>query len=260
MYTKDGASNESKVTKIEFDDSTKPLGTSDWKIESPPEGGVLVCGTPGSGNVIGVWMCALKHMGEKFKFQECNIMKGEQLSPDFLAINPFHEVPSGKMSDGTGLFESTAMLRYLACKFFPELYPEDKQLLIDMAMDKRQTDLYKAWGPVGYYAMQIGGAPGKDAKKNLDGVLATMAEVFLKEKYIGGAKLCIADYSILPLINTLTLSTSKKIGYAALPERWAKYLSDAKDDIGSVWETCCAQHNAWVISNEPKVETIAFEA
>merc|ERR1719387_3515765 len=150
-----------------------------WKIEPAPDGGVVLCGHPGSGNVIAVMLFGLKHMGDKYKFQMCDIMKGEQLSTDFLAMNPFHQVPSAKMSDGTNLFESGSMLRYLALKFAPEMYPAEKQLLINECMDKRQTDLYKVWGDIGYYAMGIAGKPQADAAKKLNDVLASMATAFL---------------------------------------------------------------------------------
>jgi glutathione S-transferase len=252
-------SNEPAVEAIKFEDSAKTPGTSEWKIEAVPDGGVLLCGHPGSGNVIGPRMFALKHMGDKFKFQMCDIMKGEQWSPDFLAINPFHEVPSAKLSDGTGMFESTSMLRYMARTYKPETYPEAKALKIDMFMDKRQGDFYKVWSPIGYYAMQIGPAPGTDAAKKLNGVLATMGECFLTDRFVGGDQICIADFAILPLINTLSLPTTKKIGYV-LPERWAKYLSDAKAELGTSFATACAEHEGWVGSNEAAVSAIKFDA
>jgi glutathione S-transferase len=253
-------SNESKVETIEFDaDEAVPGPSGDWKMEAAPDGGILLCGHPGSGNVMTVMLFGLKHMKDKYKFQMCDIMQGHQMGADFLAMNPFHQVPSGKMADGTALYESSAMLRYMARNFAPETYPADKQLLIDMALDKRQTDLYKAWGAIGYYAMQVNPTkPEADAAKKLNSVLGTMELAFLKGKYIGGDILCIADYSLLPLINTLSLPVTKKVGYT-LPDRWAKYLADAKADLGEVFTEAGAVHEGWVASNESKVETIAFD-
>lgn len=135
---------------------------------------VCCCGHPGSGNVVAVMAFAGKHIGDKYKFQMCDIMKGEQMSPDFLAMNPFHQVPSCKMADGTNLFETSTILRYLARKYAPDTYPADKAHIIDMAMDKRQQELYKAWSPIGYYAMGLAPAPGKDAAKKLLEVLVNM--------------------------------------------------------------------------------------
>jgi len=246
--------------KAAIEGSIKAAEPAGWKLDAVPDGGVLLCGHPGSNNVVCVMMFCLQHMKDKYKFQMCDIMQGEQMAPDFLAMNPFHQVPSAKMGDGTNLYESSATLRYLAMKFAPETYPADKQLLIDMALDKRQTDLYKAWGTIGYYAMQIAPPPPADAAKKLNAVLDMMAQAFLGSgKYVGGDKLCIADYSILPLINTLTLPTTKKVGYV-LPERWATYLADAKAELGAVFTEASAAHEGWVGSNEAKVEAIAFDA
>jgi len=253
-------SNKEKIDFIEFEaDGELPPASGDWKIEAAPADGLLLCGHPGSGNVICQMIFGLAHMKDKYKFQMCDIMKGEQMSADFLAMNAFHQVPSGKMADGTNLFESSAMLRYLALKFAPETYPADKRMIIDMAMDKRQGDLYTVWGPIAYYSMGIKPAPEKDGAKKLNAVLATMATAFLTGKYIAGDKLSIADYSILPLINTLTLPTTQKVGYK-LPERWAKYLADAKADLGEVFTEAVKVHEGWVASNESKVEAIEFEA
>jgi len=252
------AGNEKDVTAVEFDKdepADEPKGS--WKPEEVPAEGVLVCGHPGSANVIGMMLFCSAHAKDKYKFQMCNIMEGEQMSADFLAINPFHQVPSAKMADGTCLYESSAALRYLARKFAPETYAEEKRLSIDMCLDKRTTDFYKAWGVIAYYAMQIAPAPEKDAAGKLTEILGTMEKAFLSGKYVGGDSLCIADYSILPCINTLSLPVTKKIGYT-LPERWVKYLEDAKADLGDVFTENNAAHEGWMASNEAAVETVAF--
>ena len=250
------ASKMDDVKAVVFDPCfTEAAGSGTWAIETPPEDGLLLCGHPGSANVVAVSLFASKVLGDKkYKFQTCDIMKGEQMSPDYLAINPFHQVPAGKMSDGTGLFESGSMLRYLAQKFSPELYPADKQFLIDACMDKRQTDFYSAWKPIAYYSMQIGPKPDAAAGKTMTELLSVMAKAFLAGKFVAGDTLTIADYSLVPLINTLSLPTTKKVGYT-LPERWAKYLDDFKSAHGDTWGACLATHEGWVGANLDKVES-----
>lgn len=46
-----------------------------------------------------------------------DIMKGENRSPDFLAMNPFGQLPLLEMDDGTNLSESTAICGYIEEKF-----------------------------------------------------------------------------------------------------------------------------------------------
>lgn len=50
---------------------------------------------------------------------EVDMMKREQLSDDYRAINPLCEVPSLVLDDGTVLTETTAI-----CRYFEELHPE----------------------------------------------------------------------------------------------------------------------------------------
>ena len=45
-----------------------------------------------------------------------------------------------------------------------------------------------------------------------------------------------------------------------LPERWAKFLADAKAELGDVFTQSAQVHEGWVGSNESKVETVAFDA
>jgi len=230
-----------------------------WKIDAVPDGGILVCGHPASDSVISVTLFGRKHLHDIYRFQYCDIFKAEHMSSDFLAMNPFHQVPSCKLSDGTCLYESGAILRFLARKFAPETYASHQQVLIDIALDKRQTELVPVWAPIGYYAMQLAGSdrPSVDAAANLTRVLSIMENSFLKCRFIGGDLPCIADYSIAPLIFTLTLSTVKKIGYT-LSSRWSQYLADFRSVIGDIFEECTHQHAALVESNETAVEAVEF--
>jgi len=251
-------SNESAVEAVEFEPFKAAADPGEtWKVDSAPEGGVLVCGHPASGNVIAVMLFGMHHLGSKYKFQMCDILKGDQMSSNLTAINPFQQVPSCKMSDGTSMYESGAILRCLARKFAPQTYQDDQQLFIDMALDKRQTELLPAWKPIGYYAMQLPGSnkPTPSEAVKLKEVLSIMSQVFLGGKFIGGEMPCIADYSIAPLIFTLSLSTVKRIGFG-MPQRWEEYLDDMKTTLGDVFQHCTFVHGDFVESNLALVENV----
>src|SRR6266436_655010 len=67
----------------------------------------------GSGN--GYKVClALAHLGLPYKLVECDILKGETRTPEFLAKNPNGRIPALQLDDGTYLAESDAILWYLA--------------------------------------------------------------------------------------------------------------------------------------------------
>src|SRR5436190_3800736 len=67
----------------------------------------------GSGNGYKVRLL-LAQLGSPFKLVECDIMKGETRTPEFLARNPNGRIPSLQLEDGTHLAESDAILWYLA--------------------------------------------------------------------------------------------------------------------------------------------------
>jgi len=73
---------------------------------------------------------ALEELGLPYKVIPVNIGKGEQFSPEFLAITPNHRIPAIVDTDGPGgkpftLFESAAILIYLSEKCGGALMPKD---------------------------------------------------------------------------------------------------------------------------------------
>jgi GSH-dependent disulfide-bond oxidoreductase len=70
----------------------------------------------------------LEEVGLPYEVHAVNLTKGDQLKPEYLAINPNNKIPSITDSDGLGgnplkLFESGAILLYLAektGKFLPQ--------------------------------------------------------------------------------------------------------------------------------------------
>jgi len=70
----------------------------------------------------------LEEVGLPYEVRPVNLSKGEQMKPEYLAVNPNNKIPSIIDSDGPGgqplkLFESGAILMYLAektGKFWPQ--------------------------------------------------------------------------------------------------------------------------------------------
>ena len=72
----------------------------------------------------------LEELGLDYNVHEVNIGKGEQHDPEFLKVSPNNKIPGIVDSDGPGgealnLFETGAILVYLAEKTGSELYPTD---------------------------------------------------------------------------------------------------------------------------------------
>ncbi len=66
-------------------------------------------------------LIAVEELGVEYKLNWIDIGKGEQMTPEYLAINPNNKIPAIRDSDGPGgkpitVFESGAVLTYLADK------------------------------------------------------------------------------------------------------------------------------------------------
>lgn len=67
----------------------------------------------GSGNGYKVRL-VLSHLGLPYKLVERDILKGETRTPEFLTKNPNGRIPTLQLDDGSHLFESNAIVWYLA--------------------------------------------------------------------------------------------------------------------------------------------------
>jgi glutathione S-transferase len=78
----------------------------------------------------------LAEKGIEVPMQEIDIVNGENLKPEFTALNPMACVPVLELDDGTPLAESVAI-----CRYFEELHPEPPLL----GVDARDRALVEMW-------------------------------------------------------------------------------------------------------------------
>ncbi|WCL52853.1 glutathione S-transferase family protein [Gimibacter soli] len=83
---------------------------------------LTVYGDKRSGNCLKVTYVA-DHLGIPYKWVDTDIMKGEAKRPEIMAVNPAGQVPTIVMTDGRGMGQSNAIIRYLAGG--SHLIPED---------------------------------------------------------------------------------------------------------------------------------------
>jgi glutathione S-transferase len=71
-----------------------------------------IYGDRNSGNCLKVkWVC--DHLALPYAWIDIDIMKGESRTPEFLAFNPWGQVPTVVLDDGRALAQSAAIIRYL---------------------------------------------------------------------------------------------------------------------------------------------------
>ncbi|BAZ44936.1 glutathione S-transferase domain protein [Chondrocystis sp. NIES-4102] len=85
-----------------------------------------------------VWVTLLEKELE-FELIHLKLDQGEQLKPDFLAINPFHHIPT-LVDDNFNVIESLAILDYLDNKYpTPKMLPDNPQDLAIVRMVQATT-------------------------------------------------------------------------------------------------------------------------
>jgi glutathione S-transferase len=89
-------------------------------------------------------LCA--QLGLAYQWTAVDIMKGETRTPEFLARNPNGRIPALQLDDGTHLFESNAILWYLAegSRFLPESRLGRGQVLQWMFFEQYSHEPYVA--------------------------------------------------------------------------------------------------------------------
>jgi len=182
-------------------------------------------GVPASMNCLGPLICGLDL---KVAALVPTLPGQDTMKEEFLAMNPFHAVPT--MKDGDfALAESTAILRYFARTYKPDLYPMSKQTHIDWACDNFTTGgLYKDAATTVYPCLGFGhlGDNAKEVGAALKNKLQKFADTFLKGKFIGGDRLSIADYKIAPFFYAWAHPTLKSKCGVEAPERIVQFNKD----------------------------------
>ena len=99
----------------------------------------------GSGNGYKTWLL-LQQLGLPYERIECDILKGATRTPEFLKKNPNGRIPTLELDDGTVLFESGAILWYLAegTRFAPASRLERAQTLQWMFFEQYSHEPYIA--------------------------------------------------------------------------------------------------------------------
>ncbi len=147
------------------------------------------------------------HLGLEPELINISLPKGEHMNPDFVALNPNHKIPVFVDDDGFTLWESTAIMQYLANKESGHtLYSDDI---------KGQADINRwlhwniaHWSPAcGVYVfayllkklLKLGDPDPNELKKG-DELFLRFADVLdnhLKNrKWLVGSNITLADYAV----------------------------------------------------------------
>lgn len=159
-----------------------------------------------------------------------DLMKGEGRSPEFLAINPNGKIPA--MTDGAlKLFESNAILCYVAAKHKSPLLPSDPEgrAKVDQWLFWQTAHLGAATGKIAweriYKTVLNAGTPDEarvqEGLADLDRFLGVLDGVLAKSSYVCGAAMTVADYA---LCGTLCKKQRDRLNIAAEVGKFANVM------------------------------------
>ncbi|XP_070011804.1 glutathione S-transferase T1-like isoform X2 [Nicotiana sylvestris] len=149
--------------------------------------------------------------GIDFEEVYINLSKRQHLSPEFKEVNPLKQVPA--IMDGRfKLFESHAILRYLACAFpgvADHWYPADlyKRAKVDSVLDWHHSNLRRGAAVYVFstvlapaFGLPLNQQAAAEAEKVLLASLAKIESVWLQKKgrfLLGSGQPSIADLSLV---------------------------------------------------------------
>jgi len=198
-----------------------------------PDGKVKVYGMPPSANSVGPIMLAMDAGVGGIEFLD--LTKGDQNKPEFLAMNPFHHIPT--LSDGDfAIGEGGACLRYIAAKYKPAYYPPADATargMIDFALESFCSEVFPKIKDVFYPVFGFGDAPADQAVANTETaeVLDTWMKHFVKGKFTLGDKLSIADFKAAPFLFCVMQPVVESKSGFKLSDAGKKYVQDFMEAV-----------------------------
>ncbi|OMH32086.1 glutathione S-transferase family protein [Motiliproteus sp. MSK22-1] len=164
----------------------------------------------------------------EYQLKHVAMDKGEYLSPEYLAINPNHQVPT-LLDDGVKIHESNGILRYLCYKHrLVNWYPDDlpRRALVEQWLDWNQCRLGPVVVDIVLNKVFMGDKGDLQAaalaEKKLPELASVLNQELEKKNYIAGDQPTIADLSLAS--NIFQLSYADAVPQLAEIESWFKRI------------------------------------
>ncbi len=148
-------------------------------------------------------------LGLKYEYIAVNLREGEHQKPEFLKINPVGKIPAID-DNGFYLFESAAIMRYLADKEKSDFYPKDLQqrAIVDQWIDFGSHHVGGAVSKVVYnrvFAVRRGLPVDENSVKEgfafLDRFLPIVDHQLGQSKCLAASRLTLADFNLLAVLD-----------------------------------------------------------
>ena len=138
--------------------------------------------------------------------------EGEHMEPDFLTVNPNHQVPT-LVDGGVKIHESNAILRYLCNKHeLTEWYPTDPvvRASVDQWLDWNQSRLSRPVIDIVLNKVFMGDEADRAAIARGEAVMGELTSILgaalERSDYLAGDSITIADLSVASNVSQLQLA------------------------------------------------------
>uniref|UniRef100_A0A6P7FW11 Glutathione S-transferase 1-like n=1 Tax=Diabrotica virgifera virgifera TaxID=50390 RepID=A0A6P7FW11_DIAVI len=153
-------------------------------------------------------LLAAKACGVELNLKYMDLMSGEQMSPEFLKLNPLHTVPTIN-DNGFVLFESRAIMTYLADQYGKDdnLYPKDpkKRAIVDQRLYFDMSTMYGRLADY-YYPVIFGGASYDPEKlEKIKEAFSFLDQLIDNNDFAAGSNLTLADLALASSVSTYEL-------------------------------------------------------
>ncbi|RCV28927.1 hypothetical protein SETIT_5G442000v2 [Setaria italica] len=178
-------------------------------------------GLPLSPNVVRV-ATVLNEKGLEFEVVPVDLTTGAHKQPEFLALNPFGQIPALEDGDEV-LYESRAINRYIATKYKSDgadLLPTIPSAKLEVWLEVESHHFYPNASPLVYHLLvkpMMGGAPDPLVVDKHAHQLAKVLDIYedhlAKNKYLAGDEFTLADANHMSYL--FYLSKTPKAGLVA---------------------------------------------
>lgn len=174
---------------------------------------------------------AANALGLEYEYIRVSIRDRENQTEDYLKMHPAGKVPVID-DDGFVLFESDAIIKYLASKKESALYPQDqkKRAIIDQWMDFSAMHVGSAMGRVvfnrifaPFARVAVDERSLSDGQKFLNRFLPVIDKQLSKGPYLAGEEFSLADISLVSFLDPAEAAGVDLLGYENITQ-WREAL------------------------------------
>ncbi|CAH1961066.1 unnamed protein product [Acanthoscelides obtectus] len=169
-------------------------------------------------------LMTMKVLGLNPNIKIVNIPEGEQMKPEFLKINPLHQIPV--LNDGGFIIsESVVIMKYLVDTYAKDdtLFPKDPRKAAVTLQRMLFISAYMFPRMVGYMAGPIldGEEPDAEKGQKLEEAINHLNNFIGDNQWVAGNTMTAAD--IIAVSNIATIDASGAFDLKAYPNLWQWY-------------------------------------